>query len=583
MAETFYLKPVSDFLDGAHHFYIPSYQRGYRWDEKQVKDLVSDIEQFAKEGKRGEFYCLQPVVVKPKTCTDSNGNLLNGWEVIDGQQRLTTLRLILNVVKGDETFYASKILYDMFYQTRPELSFETIRPQDDIDSFYLHKARRVIQDWWNNARFRKSDVQSVLLDSYDAQDSCFQQVKFIWYVAPDEDKLSAIKVFNNLNKGKIRLTNADLIKALFVLDEKRNPAGNIMAMACEWNMMENALHDDKLWRFLTNTDYNPATRIDLVFDFCTDRPKQSDEDYAYRKFQQLYDNDTDGWWKERGITDFAHAWEEVRAAFYTFLSWYENKELYHYIGFLLHDGILHRDIYKRIAHLPKNKMLAEVKAMVKERLNLPEAELGKVDYQKNPALIRKILLLMNVETCNRMDGYRFRFDNFKNERWDIEHVSSQTDNPLQKSADKRQWLGYLEHITLEGEEWKQIQKEARELYAVLESGEDKGNKFNDIYRRVYQEVESEEMEDTKDLIYNLTLLDAHTNRSYGNALFPTKREEILKKDKDGKFIPPCTKNLFLKYYTMDGFSNAQWKNRWTESDGKAYLKAMTECLTDFLK
>ena len=64
----FRLKAIAEFLDGNHFFNIPSYQRGYRWDKKQVEDLLKDIWDFARndEKKKSDFYCLQPVVVKKK-------------------------------------------------------------------------------------------------------------------------------------------------------------------------------------------------------------------------------------------------------------------------------------------------------------------------------------------------------------------------------------------------------------------------------------------------------------------------------------------------------------------------------------
>ena len=63
------------------HFSVPSYQRGYRWGEAEVVRLLDDI--YTTDGKRN--YCLQPVVVR------KNGEK---FEVIDGQQRLTTIYLI---------------------------------------------------------------------------------------------------------------------------------------------------------------------------------------------------------------------------------------------------------------------------------------------------------------------------------------------------------------------------------------------------------------------------------------------------------------------------------------------------------
>ena len=59
------LIPVEDLLE--KDFFIPSYQRGHRWKERQVIDLLDDILEFQKKDKdKGEFYCLQPIVVTKK-------------------------------------------------------------------------------------------------------------------------------------------------------------------------------------------------------------------------------------------------------------------------------------------------------------------------------------------------------------------------------------------------------------------------------------------------------------------------------------------------------------------------------------
>jgi uncharacterized protein with ParB-like and HNH nuclease domain len=81
------LRSVSQLM--TESFFIPAYQRGYRWTSQQVTDLLNDVAAFTERPKpiQGEFYCLQPVVV-----TRRNGH----WELIDGQQRLTTIFLILS-------------------------------------------------------------------------------------------------------------------------------------------------------------------------------------------------------------------------------------------------------------------------------------------------------------------------------------------------------------------------------------------------------------------------------------------------------------------------------------------------------
>ena len=67
-------------------FFVPSYQRGYRWTETQIRELLEDLYDFASSKREsGDYYCLQPVIVKAKD---------EYWELVDGQQRLTALWLI---------------------------------------------------------------------------------------------------------------------------------------------------------------------------------------------------------------------------------------------------------------------------------------------------------------------------------------------------------------------------------------------------------------------------------------------------------------------------------------------------------
>ena len=68
-------------------FYIPSYQRGYRWQKDQVYRLLDDI--YTNGAKS---YCLQPVVVRKHD---------DRYELIDGQQRLTTLYILLKYIQKE--------------------------------------------------------------------------------------------------------------------------------------------------------------------------------------------------------------------------------------------------------------------------------------------------------------------------------------------------------------------------------------------------------------------------------------------------------------------------------------------------
>ena len=82
-----------------------------------------------------------------------------------------------------------------------------------------------------------------------------------------------------------------------------------------------------------------------------------------------------------------------------------------------------------------------------------------------------------------------------------------------------------------------------------------------------------------DVISNLTLLDAGTNRSYRNAFFEEKRRKIIARDRGAVFVPVCTKNVFLKLYSDDVTDMTFWG----EKDREDYLSAMREVLKDYIQ
>ncbi|EGQ8498032.1 DUF262 domain-containing protein, partial [Vibrio alginolyticus] len=104
------LKTINEIRD--IDFYIPSYQRGYRWTPKEVKDLLNDISEFrprfVNDDNEKTWYCLQPIVVKKKDNAQ--------YEVIDGQQRLTTIYLILHFLNS--RFREPEKLFRLGYETR---------------------------------------------------------------------------------------------------------------------------------------------------------------------------------------------------------------------------------------------------------------------------------------------------------------------------------------------------------------------------------------------------------------------------------------------------------------------------------
>ncbi len=259
----FYPKLV---LDIKGMFFVPAYQRGYRWGKAEVTRLLDDIYERVNTGQN---YCLQPIVVK----RIDDGR----FELIDGQQRLTTLYLILKAIQKELSI---QLPYNIDYQTRNESSayldsLDADRKNEYIDFRYIHDAFGYIMDWFG------SDINDSMMKRWKVFSLLKEQVQVLWYEADDSE--DSRKLFSRLNIGKIPLTNAELVKALFLnrgaKADANTPNSLQEQIAAQWDNMERELHNEAFWGFLSNADPDDYdTRLDLLFDFFTaDRDNKTDK------------------------------------------------------------------------------------------------------------------------------------------------------------------------------------------------------------------------------------------------------------------------------------------------------------------
>ena len=598
---SFSIKPVADLLNGEskYHFRIPSYQRGYRWEEKQVLDMLNDIKQFADDGISDNTYYLQPLVVK---ATSEQ----NTWEVVDGQQRLTTMLLILKRImrklNEDDREYFENKLYDIIYNNRPQLDFNNPSASENIDSYYLSEAKKTIDDWFDNYRGKDlNSFYSVLL--YPNK----KQAKFIWYPISDEhDEVNSINVFNRLNNGKIGLTSSELIKALFILNGKKEKHLDSKTLAIEWDAIERKLQDNSFWYFISDNPEGYQTRIDLLFDFVTEKNYGEDDDSSYRKFQVLFDicnkvtiskaqKPIETFWENKKVYTMEDAWLRIKKDFDRLQSWYEDNMLYHYIGFLIAEGDKPLDIYNELEKAKSNSYNSnewtieqtkqELYKLIKGKFKNKQKELALDEIKdlkyNNGTLVRRTLLLFNVESCVKTKHIRFSFDAYrdKKQHWDIEHVNSQNDSDLQKNDDRKAWMERVKGLLAaekDNEAAKYLVKINSYIDIYNEGGTVSHEDYKDIYGLItsYYDPDNENID--KDRLGNLTLLDSGTNREYHDSPFPYKRQCIIDKDREGEaFIPICTRNLFLKYYSDKGMVNSM---KWTDSDMDNYEKTIIDTL-----
>ncbi len=574
------LRPVNDLLK--ERFYVPFYQRGYRWTERQVQDLLNDIWEFqaSSEGSdRASFYCLQPIVVKKRTSGE--------WELVDGQQRLTTI-LVLLVCLKPLVAALEKTQFVMTFETRSETSgaflqnIDLARRDENIDYHHICNAYDVINKWFSG---RDGSHKLKLLQSLLNDDEVGRNVKVIWYELPDTD--DPVEAFTRLNVGKIPLTNAELIRALF-LRSRNFPRDAVtqqqLRIAQEWDYIEKVLQSDEVWYFLHEGDDAPATRIEYIFQLIAREDAEDDTalDDPYATFHYY-----NGQFGNTGAR-VEPAWLEVKQYFMTLEEWFHDRALYHLIGFLIQNGDKVLAIREVGSGVAKSAFQRALKRRIYRRLlgsEPPAPEqlreslqtfLSDLEYGADSEKIRAVLLLFNIATLleNRNSNLRFPFETFKKERWDIEHVRSVESGKPGRIDTQRQWLEKVRDYLVETGESEDLLARAREL---LNASQFDVQQFDPIYEDILTHFQEAEGAEADHGIGNLALLDAGTNRSYKNAVFPVKRRRILGLDRTGTFVPLCTKNLFLKCYS-DKIGNMMF---WSQQDGESYFGAIVESLVTF--
>ena len=173
-------------------------------------------------------------------------------------------------------------------------------------------------------------------------------------------------------------------------------------------------------------------------------------------------------------------------------------------------------------------------------------------------------------------SYKFPFDIFISQSWDVEHIDSATSNRLKDHNEQKLWIESCKDF-IEKKKWEE---EIIPLYEKWENGEEKDwEKCKEAIITLVGE-NPEEGEEDKNGINNLTLLDAETNRSYGNAIFPRKRKEILEAIRNGKYVPQCTQMIFYKNFSNSSLQNTLY---WSKESKEAYLNYIIEILDSYGK
>ena len=693
------LKEVGKLLTGFEHFYIPSYQRGYRWRRKQVEDLLGDLYSFTKRPKAGvgaqassygDFYCLQPLIVKPIPVGDprrmkalppaiANDATHHLWELVDGQQRLTTIFLLLKTFLKKQGRDISDDYemeyYTIYYESRPNFleNLDNGEAEENIDLMHARAVCQVAAMWVSKAQHGKGIELSKLYEGGSGEkgllivdalvnllmaDTAKDVVKFIWYQLDAASDTDTVREFIRINNGKIPLLDSELVKALF-LQRRFDHQGKLTDVstqrAMEWENMENRFNASDFWGFISPGDNNAEDRmgylLEIIYRAHWRQTLQTDDRsvlriekgdvfrYFYNAFEGKKDGDLQAALDEK--------WSQIVDAFHAIEDWYESPLRFNYIGFLIQAGKDAAEIYTSFGKAIDNTLIDGLgeeitfddwlKEQIKKELSKVEIELVDVERPQNHPddesvlpekkprimtqyggkgtnIIRNVFRMLNIElltsqfreiaeSCDKKSirdsgVFRFPFDLYKENGWDIEHIDSQTENPLKSNEDQLRWIaGALldTNPSLTDEDRKQLGENVRQVEKNRDAkpeweylrdkisdtllGELNKAAWKNAVALIQDEAGVEKQ--NEHFIGNLTLLDSATNRTYKNALFCSKRKSIIEAMSGGQYILPATQCVFMKFFDTDTI-NTTSRIKWSEDDKEKYHDFIYNQLKEFL-
>ena len=357
-----------DYLKN-YSFYIPNYQRGYKWSKENIEDLLNDINSIDNDNKKD--HCLHNLtIIEINDEKHPMYNLLKNkdenkknYEVVDGQQRLTTIYLLLNYLNSEE-------IYNLYYQIREETKdfiekkityvinlikdvkdIENIKDNEEIkkifsdlvgknkdynkqDIYFICDALFCMHKWFKS---NENNNHQNFENSENLEEKIKNNLQNVYFY---EHKLTGIKgetVFANLNSGKVALTDIELIKADLIINisenkEKENNEKNNDVLLNEirsnigrlWDEMESFLAQDEVWHWIAANNKS-TNKLSLLFNLIG---IEFFKDYKNKKNNKTSNDILD----------------EIKDYYYTIKDWYYDNDMYHLVGIAVNIGISIKDL-----------------------------------------------------------------------------------------------------------------------------------------------------------------------------------------------------------------------------------------------
>lgn len=427
---------VKDIVSKYKKFNVPSLQRTYRWGEKEITLLLNDLYEFynTNEDSTNDFYPLQPLILKKSNQNDDT------WNVLDGQQRLTTIKLIASFLEMDKDYYLD-ISYDTREKTKDFLDNISNKKEEDVgksmELYYIFHAYEVIKAWFQKDTEKINAIRNVLFES--------ERTRFVVQEMNSDD--DEAKTFQNINQGRIPLSSSELIKALFLghifeshkidnnyrfayssdgyglfipinpIKEKQELTRIQNFIAKEWNDIEAVLMHDEFYSFICPEKERSINRMDLLFKVAC-RNEKFKKYNTDDPFNAIYEYIKDG----NVVDNIPCCWNVVFKCFNRMQKLYYDFDAYHLVGFCNCEDIgISEDFYK---YCNDDEKMDEFKTAIRKKIKekVLNKELKDLHYENDKDKIKEILLLHNLQSYSD-EKLKFPFNLYDGgKNYDIEHI-----------------------------------------------------------------------------------------------------------------------------------------------------------------
>lgn len=257
------------------NYVIPIYQRNYAWGNSEITQLIQDIVDYSKEYKDKPYYIGTLIAYKRET----NGK--STFETIDGQQRLTTLTILINIIKNEYTNSIDVSWYkelNLKFDSR-KISTDTLQLIFNGESIENETVNTAIKQGYEDA---KKALNNILKDSkIPINEFCeylFNRVYILRVLVPEDTDLN--HYFEIMNNRGEQLEKHEILKAkcLEILDNEDRYIFSSIWEACS-NMEKYVQYgfDTEQRRFIFGKDLNTLISKEKLYSNFNNRKSHDNE------------------------------------------------------------------------------------------------------------------------------------------------------------------------------------------------------------------------------------------------------------------------------------------------------------------